>query len=661
MKKFLAFLVVIILLGFFVYKFILTPGENYRSIYLVPENAAVIIETDNAMDAWQKIVHSNAWDLLHQNPALYKLDTTISLIDSLINSKRFLLKAFGARKILVTLHPVSTNRFENLYIITINKVSKLKNIDALLPKILSDNYTVTQRKFNNQEIYELYAKKINEVFYFSIIKDQLVISTAPQLIEASVNQMNNMTFGRDLNFLDVYKRVSGKGLFSVYLIYKYFDQYIHSVTGKSNPFISELKNDLYYTGLFFDINNTGSISLEGYTSVNDSSTSYLMPVLHSGKGKHEIAQVIPNQVASVVSIGFDNVESLFTDVQQTSGEEFSSTFEKYVSRIEKKIKINFAKNFLSWIDNEIALVQTQPSNLGKNNEFAAVIKAKNKNSARKNLDFITAQLEKNAPVKFKEIDYNGYSIKYLSVPGLFKFFFGKMLEKIDKPYYTIIDNFVVFSNHPQILKNFIDDFNAGNTLASNVEYYNFSKAFSQKSKLMTYFQTPVLFQNLKEYLDESSWNKMLLNKKYITSFPRLGFQIDDEDQLISMFFTAEFLESTEDFIPAKYTIDIISPEIPVIIDTLAENLEMEPEITESEFYINDLDAGKYEERFENGELKISVSLKNGKKHGNFKEFYENGQLKIRGKYSHDKKTGIWKYYDDKGNLANEKDFDSKDE
>ena len=41
---------------------------------------------------------------------------------------------------------------------------------------------------------------------------------------------------------------------------------------------------------------------------------------------------------------------------------------------------------------------------------------------------------------------------------------GDFFGKIEKPYYTIIDDYVIFSNHPQTIKNIIDDYSNEATL-----------------------------------------------------------------------------------------------------------------------------------------------------------------------------------------------------
>jgi antitoxin component YwqK of YwqJK toxin-antitoxin module len=289
-----------------------------------------------------------------------------------------------------------------------------------------------------------------------------------------------------------------------------------------------------------------------------------------------------------------------------------------------------------------------------------VIKAKNRNMAEKNLDYINSQIRKNTPVKFKEVDYKGYIINYLHIPGFFRMILGKLLERLEKPYYTIIDRYVIFSNHPQTLKGIIDDYESGNTLANSVEFHNFSKNFSSKSSVFLYIQTPLFLNNLKEFASPVAWQGLQKNKEYINAFPQIGFQVNTADDLLKLELAAQFFESVEDFAPVRYEIEAIEP-LPTDLVASVRNsdssgLSGESETRESKIIVDDLDAGRHDEYYENGQIKLTVGLKNGLKHGNFKEYYENGTLKVRGRYKDDMKTGKWSYYNDKGELMDEKEY-----
>ncbi len=641
----------IVILG---YVFLIQPEAGYQSIYLVPENAAFIVESDRPFKAWDNIIRSKAWNRLRTNVFLAKLDTNIRSLDSLISSKRLLFKLLGSRKVVISAHSYN-GKYDFLYIIDLKKFSKFRDINKYMQKVLGDDFKLTQRNYKGLEIFELYNIKSSEMYYFSLVKNQLIFSKVYILLEASIDQMDELIIGRDLNYIEVSKKISGKGLFRIYINYKYFDDYIKNLLGKTNEFISTLSGSLYYSGISFDIDESALMKLTGFTTVNDTISSYFLAILNSGKGSQNILEIIPKRTASYICLGFNDIISFYENFEKSMGEEFLKDYQSAIQKIEKRLKINIQENFFNWIDDEIALIQTQPSNLGKENEFAVVFKAKNKNTAEKNLDYITEQIKKNTPVKFKEINYKEYKVNYLHIPGFFKIILGKLLSKLEKPYFTIIDKYVIFSNHPQTLKSIIDDYKSGSTLANSVEFYNFSKNFSKKSSVFIYIQTPLLLTNLKEFVGPKTWLNLQKNKEYITSFPQIGFQVNNADDLFKLDFAAQYYEQVEEFKPEYYDIDNILTES-VDAGKIIQETESVDLARESEIVIDDLDVKKHEEYYDSGQLKLTVGLKNGLKHGNFREFYENGTLKIKGKYKENKKTGIWNYFNEQGKLIEEREF-----
>ncbi len=660
MKKFIRILIYIIIIAgilFGAYRYFLSGKSSYQSIYLVPENAALIVESEAIFDTWGKIIHSQAWKTISNIEALAELNRDIQYLDSLLSNKMFLLRIVGKRKVMMSIHEYLPGKYDNLYIINMGKISRIRNPEKILTSILGKDYPITKRLYNQITIYEMFDRSSGEMYIFSFIHDKLIFSTNYLLVEASLDEMDKMTLGRDLQFINVSKRISGKGLFNVYLCYKYLPQYLKSILGKTSEGISKLNHELTYSAFSFSINPEGMISLEGYTDVNDSTASFYSSILEAGEGGLESLEVIPARVASVLKISIENAPEYFKNsllkLDPKEYEEYSNTLQK----LEKKFKISVDENILSWIDDEIVLLQTQPSNLGRNNEFAAIIKAKNKRAPQQNLEFVGRQIEKNSPIKIKTVPYEGFNITYISFPGLIKLLFGRLLDKIEKPYYTQINKYVIFSNHPQTLKNIIDDYNKGNTLANVSEYNDFAKEFSRKNSVYTYIDLPVIYNNLKAFVGAETWQKLSKNKPYITHFPQAGIQIKNKDNLLHLTIKAKYEEVINDFSQMSYDanafLQLFNFDIPQI-----EVKEEVPKWYEPKIIINDLDDKKMNVLCDNGNIQFEVELKNGLKHGNFKEYYSNGTLKVRGKFKADKPDGSWKLYNEEGDLMEEKLFDN---
>ena len=658
MKQFLKSILIIILIAIvvgFVYIFFISPEERFQSIYLVPGNAAYILETDDPFGAWEEIINSEAWNFLKSNVLLAEINKNIESVDSIVSSKRFLLRLLGSRKILLSCHKYRTGSYAFLFVVDLKKASKLSGLKNSLNKLTGDEILFTQRSYKEHEIFELSDRKSGDIYYFSLVKNQLIFSSVHSLIEASIDQLDKLTLGRDLNYIDVSRRTSGKGLFSICINHHYFSDYVTARLGKPNDFVNHLASYFYYTAAFFSIDETGNLQLSGYASVRDTVGSYINALMTSGQGPHDVINLAPARTASLVNIGFNNVNKLYQNINGSLDVQTRQNLESTINRTEKKLKISIEKNLLSWIDDEIVLLQTQPSNLGRQNEFALLFKAKSIRTARENLDILADQVKKNSPVRFKEIQYKGYVINYLHIPGIFKLMFGKLLDRIEKPYYTMVDKFVIFSNHPQTIKSIIDDFENGNTLAGKEQVNQFMNDFSAESVILLYLQTPVLFSNLKEFVSTRTWANLNNNKKYFECFPNIGIQIEHDKALLKFDLQAEFDPVYEEFVPVNYLFDPVSFyfEDTVIQFPLVGN---ETDDAEPEIVINDLDVPKHEEFFDNGNMRLSVELRNGLKHGTYKEYHENGELKIRGRYRNDLMDGTWKYYDEKGRVTETREY-----
>ena len=96
--------------------------------------------------------------------------------------------------------------------------------------------------------------------------------------------------------------------------------------------------------------------------------------------------------------------------------------------------------------------------------------------------------------------------------------------------------------------------------------------------------------------------------------------------------------------------------------------------------LKDTIGGIYHEYYQNGNIKLRGSYKNGKRDGDWSYFYENGKLwsmgeytegirnglsnvyyetgvlRMEGNYRNNKRSGPWKFYNESGKLVKEVDF-----
>jgi hypothetical protein len=533
--------------------------------------------------------------------------------------------------------------------VDLQKASRLEFVQQYLSHMNGDSYKVTEREHNGVMISELFDVKSRETLYLSFIKNLFVCSYTNSLVEASIDGMDKPEIGRDHNYIEIKKEVSEDGLFNVYLHYAFLNDYMMCFLAEQNENVKALSRALHYSALHFSVDDNEKIIMEGYSNVNDSVSSYLKAMLLSGKGSLTAHEIIPDRTAYYMSLSvkeFDVFYENLMSIMRQNDPEFSKN-EKDIKQIENFLKISLKDNFVNWIGDEVAFVQTQPKGLGKSNEFAVILKAKEIEVAKENLNHIVRQVRKRSPVKFNEFDYKGYPVNYMEVKGFFKLALGKFFKGLEKPYYTIIKDYVIFSNHPQTIKSIIDDYKGDRTLIKNDEFNSFMENFETSSNVFIYAHLPVLHPALKGFLSGEMWLAANKNKDYINCFPHIGFQMVEKDKLFKVKFTSLYQDM--DVVNQKLAeINKVGNPEP-LADTLKEDND--------EMYLEDLDAKKFTDNYPDGTKHMEVFIKNGLRTGTYKEYYSNGTIKVKGHYENDMKEGVFKYYDENGKCYEKKEFD----
>ena len=639
----------------------LSPYKQVELFSAVPDKPVFIIEIDDSYKTWETLTKSKVWGQLKKNDLFLQASKGIDMLDTLIQSNEKLARYIGSRSLIVSMHMVQHGTSDFVYALDLRRASKLLVIKDFLNGLLSSKFNVNNYSYNNNTVYKIDDSKSKQTIlvYF---KDNLMVASYNQsLIEKSIDQIDKPKLTEDKNFLDIREKIKGDGLLRIYVNYSQLDDYTNGMLSTPDSDIRQVSKSLFYTGLSLNIDNDNLIRCEGYTSFNDSIVSSIRAMSKSGSGRTGLAEVLPAQTASSVSLGFDRFTEYFDNLMENM-KEVKKSYNEYESNIKQAedfLKINVRKNIMSWIGDEAAMVHLPPMGLGKNNEFAVFLKTRDLDDAKENLGIVMNQVRKRSPASFEQVEYNGYFINYLSMKGFFRMILGKYFQKLEKPYFTYIGDYVVFSNHPQTLKVIIDGFAKKQLLSDSPEYKSFAGTFSRSSNFFMLVNTSQFLKSLQGSVTASTWNELQKNREYIVSFPYMGFQLDKSGSLFKTRFNVSF---TGKGLPQP---DLIMPDSAGYYENdttgVTKLADVKSDVTKmllqtDDFIPDDMKASEFKENFSNGQLKVVFELRDGFRHGDYKEYYDNGSLKIKGQYRRDHKDGVWKIYSVDGKLIQKVKF-----
>lgn len=655
MKRKIIWSVLIVIIGFILYQtyiFTLADEDNINPVYLVPKDAIFIIETERPIDTWDEVSASPIWQHFQTNDYFKEVTQNLNSFDKTFQDQKEVIDFIGERDLLISVHVYKPKKYGLLYVADLQKFSKLRFLKSAIQKLAGDNFKVTQRLHKEHEIIELYNVKTRETLYIAFIKNQLVASYTHVLVEQSIEQYTEPIIGRDVNFTEIKTETDNDGFFNVYVQYEYLDKYLGCFTNSSNlKNFENIKSTLYYSGLDISIIEGSIVQAVGYTNVNPSSETFLRAIQKSGKGKRSIAKIAPRNTSLYLSFAFESFEEFHTNFEELQREN-PKTFTSYTTQlknIEEELNIKIEEHLYSWIGDEIGLLHFN-SDLSKNKkDIVAIIKANDIDDAKENLEFVLSKIKENTPLKYKQLNYQGYPIYYFDLKGFFKMLAGNTFAKMEKPYFTIIDDFVVFSTSPNSLKEIINSHLVGYTLSSSTQYEEFNYQFENKSSVFAYAETVNSYNDILSLLDNKTKQQLIKNKKYFTSFSQIGLQLISKGNQFKSNITLSYqspeaitLQTEKEQALKTELYQKITPEKDSIVVETVETIFKIPAIHPS-----DLSAKEYKEYYEDKTLKFEVELDNGIPDGDYKYYYPNGKLKLKGQFKNGKQSGTWRAYDEK--------------
>jgi len=647
--KVISIIIVSIILLIVGYLYI-SPDKNINGLYLIPNDAMYILDSDDPIENWRELSQNNMWQFLKEHESLSDIADDANYLDTLISDNSFLFKLFGSRKFIMSAHKTRPGDYDFIFAIDLKKTAKTGVLYTALEKVLkASGFKVTTRMYKDYEFLES-MDDVKDVLTMCKVENFLVCSYSASLVEKSVDAFQNPQIARDIYFQDVYKRVATKGLSRLYIPYAQIDEYVSCYMAQPDELITDLSHTLRYSALDFIIDDN-EWKIKGVTNIDETVDSYLLALMRSGQSKNRVHEILSNRTAWHLSFNFSSIEKFYEELtavlklDQTAYDEFTKSQKK----IENLLGISVKKHLLDWISDEVSVAQLRSNAYASREDNLVVcLRTNDMTLAKKSLQKVADQVKKKTPGKFKKILYRNYEIQFLDIKGFFKTFFGKAFQKLEKPYYTTIGDYVVFSNNPRTIIGLIEDYENERTLGTNKAHTNFREQASDKSSLRIYISPENTYPLLGKFAKSQTSSTLKRNEKYFTGLESFGFQFNAEGAMLETFAYLKMkavLSEDDSQIPEQ--------ELAVKYDLYAVTTAA----VDSIFVLQMIEDDIYKKYYPNGkDIEIRAETKDEIMHGKYEEFYPDGTIRARGKYRNGKKSGSWKYYDENGDLEDKHRF-----
>ncbi len=520
-----------------------------EAINAIPSNAAIIFESKQSKNSWKKLSQTNIiWEEMLGTETVSKLNLQVLYIDSLIESDRTISQLLDNRSLFISAHISGATTFDFLYVYSLPHFSHQSSIDGFF-KTVNNNSEPSRREYAGVDIGTIYPKKKDSLSY-AFLKGILIMSGKQNLVEDAIRQLKSgISLMKDKSFNQIINTAGKNTDANVYINYKNFP-------GILNHFIAPaFKKEINSLVDFADCASwdvaikPNAFMLNGFTQANDSSTKFLNLFRKQKPQEILLTKIIPSKTALLLFFGVSNMKTFHHDYKNYLSailQGRKQSYELYIEGINTNFHINIEHSMLDWMDNEMALVITEPSSTDFTNNAYAVIHSNTIDDAVSTLNGLADSInkierrkEKTPNSQLPAVKYRNHIINYLNLPKLLPQLLGWQFTKITKNYFTSIGDYIVFANSSESLQNFINDFENNKTLASDKNYKLFSENVSTEANIYLYSSigrsTDIYSMFVTEELSKDIENKLDLFHK----FEAVGIQFTASNKL---FYSSAYLK-----------------------------------------------------------------------------------------------------------------------
>lgn len=661
----------------------------YEVRQAVPPDAVFVAETPSINSIHEKLYRNKIWTSLKEYPYFEACHKNLDLMDSLSNAHPILKRWLMDRPFAVSCHRLAKNDYDVLYVCDLGKLNVVQAFEGMLGKLLNEEQIQKRGELS-------YVMLDSLSFFYAIKANLLLVSFSESLILRSLTGCGR-TFA---------PAVSRNGDITLEVDHDRFRKWMGDFLGE----IFLGKQDtvaLKTTALALELQDK-ALYFKGETQLNRNYFS-LWSALNLVDGHaSEVEEIVGNHVAAYLSLcfsSFEELQGILTDNYKISHFREYTEYERTLKRLNKYLGVDIAELLTSWIGHEIAVIKPAVDKEKRLDNLVLAVQAKDPDLARDQLSYLVEQIDRRTPVRFRDMEYNGHTIRFLSLKGFFHIFLGPLFKKWDTPYYTFIGDYVVFSNSASTLATMIKDYSLGNTLENDEKYHTLMKQLGTGNNVYAYISSPETYEYLFRSLTAGTKAEFTKNKGAFQSFESIGIVLRNagsnyETRLIANYnsnASADYeikeqnreLEDFADRVESGYYAIVIPDSIAVStrgdyayqdelwsyagrlnngdpdgVWTISDRQgravaqcvyrEGKPHGDVRFFFPDGVVSAQvryeqgqitsYQEFFQDGTLKAELEYNKGLRHGYARFYYSTGHLFAEGKYKKGKRSGTWKYY-----------------
>ena len=496
---FVPFIVLALLILFVLYLIIIrNPAPPAEPLKAIPMNASLIIKVNDFRSLFKKTCVNNAiWNELKTIPDLGRINRQLLFLDSLFQHVPDASQLLQNPPSFISAHFTGKDKVSLMHIFQLPSRYSEKKIVDLISGLVVNAGTLRTRKYENAEIHEvaLLNEKAVKNFSFAVYRDILMISFSTTVLEDAIRQITAEETILSLKGFKAIYATAGKNVdANVFINFQHFPK---SLSAMVRPeFKAEVRSVRNFAGWAeMDVNLLPDMLLmNGFVNPPDSVSSMASLFVNQTPQRLAADEFLPASVASFFTLSMSDPKQYFSDYQvylQDQG--LYTSYQNTLASLNSTYNTDLPGELLEIMDNEICQAFDPGNQEGAVHNTYFLMRVKSNTQAEEKLSSIIARIAavESRPVSSYTTNYRldnelSYKIYFLPVRKFTAKIFGNLFASLDEHYFTLMDNYVVFSSSVESIKSLIHSVILNKTLVNDAAFREFKNSLSPRSNLYFY-------------------------------------------------------------------------------------------------------------------------------------------------------------------------------
>jgi len=364
------------------------------------------------------------------------------------------------KNIFISFHPNAADSVDFLYTINLNPNIDLSDIE----EALFTNPELSAGKNNINGVFSIKLKSLNKLFYLSFqngaatgsfSQDLLLRSISadkPKVDEALIKEISNSGAQNNNSPVNIYINHSQ--------IPGFISKYIH---GKVNGPLGILTHIKGFSSLNMNF-KSDALMFNGISKTDKADLSYASLYLSQKPVKNDLKNVFPENIAYFISFGISDFNTFSSNLQKLFNKRKElPRLQSQLNAVKTRRGVDLDKELKPYFGNEFAILESSLR------EKFAIIKLKNGRQA----DFTLQMISSRATTGVSQ--FNNSNILY--------YFFGDPLKQFARPYFTVIDNYLIVANASSLVQKLVANFGLEHSLIKSPDFADYNQYVANQSNI----------------------------------------------------------------------------------------------------------------------------------------------------------------------------------